>query len=103
MDISLILQKNYSGCAWSLDGNEYEGLVWLDDSAKPTEKELKAQWADVEYQAAYDAVTVARQTAYAAVGGSDGVFFQYQRGEKTEQEWLDAVAVINAANPYPVK
>lgn len=60
-------------------------------------------WEADTYQREYDAVTEARATAYAAVGGSDGIFFQYQRGEKTEQEWLDAVQAINDANPYPVK
>lgn len=32
---------------------------------------------------------------------SDPIFFQWQRGEKTEQEWLDAVQAVNDANPYP--
>ena len=31
---------------------------------------------------------------------SDPIFFQYQRGIKTQQEWLDAVAVIQAKYPY---
>ena len=53
------------------------------------------------YQREVDAVTEARHAAYTAVGGSDSIYMQYQRGEKTEQEWLDAVAAINDANPYP--
>lgn len=32
---------------------------------------------------------------------SDPIFFQYQRGAKTEQEWLDAVKAVDEANPYP--
>jgi hypothetical protein len=31
---------------------------------------------------------------------SDPIFFQYQRGTKTEQEWLDAVALVEAKYPY---
>lgn len=31
---------------------------------------------------------------------SDPVFFQYQRGIKTQQEWLDAVAAVQAKYPY---
>lgn len=103
MDISLILTKNYSDKQWVLDGNEYSGLEWLDNSPKPTEKELDSQWPDVEYQAKYDAVSATRHAAYIAPGGSDSVFMKYQRGEATEQEWLDAVQAINDANPYPVK
>lgn len=31
---------------------------------------------------------------------SDPIFFQYQRGIKTQQEWLDAVAAVQAKYPY---
>jgi hypothetical protein len=103
MDIALILAKNYVGAQWSLNGDDYSGLVWLDDSVKPTEKELQAQWADVKYAIELDAVKSARHSAYIAPNGSDAVFMKYQRGEATEQEWLDAVQAINDANPYPVK
>lgn len=42
-----------------------------------------------------------RQAAYQR--DADPIFMQYQRGEKTEQDWLDAVQAIKDANPYPVK
>lgn len=32
---------------------------------------------------------------------SDPLFFGWQRGENTEQEWLDAVQAVKDANPYP--
>jgi hypothetical protein len=103
MDIVLILANNYAGAEWSLTGDSYAGLNWLDESAKPTEAELESQWADVQYKVAYDAVSASRHSAYVAPNGSDSVFMQYQRGQATEQEWLDAVAAINTANPYPVQ
>lgn len=103
MDIALILATNYPGTQWALTGNKYASLEWLDESPKPSEAELESQWAGVQYQVQYDAVTSARHAAYTAAGGSDSVYMQYQRGEKTEQEWLDAVQAINDANPYPVK
>lgn len=53
------------------------------------------------YQREYDAVTVARQAGYQQT--SDPIFMQYQRGEATEQAWLDAVQAVKDANPYPVK
>jgi hypothetical protein len=31
---------------------------------------------------------------------SDPIFFQYQRGSKTEQEWLDAVNAVKTQFPY---
>ena len=58
-------------------------------------------WAASAYQREYDAVTAMRQAEYQKI--SDPVFMQYQRGESTEQEWLDAVQAVKDAHPYPVK
>lgn len=58
-------------------------------------------WEAGAYQREYDAVTETRQQQYAKL--SDPIFMQYQRGEATEQEWLDAVQAVKDANPYPVK
>ena len=41
----------------------------------------------------------ARAAAYA--NEADPLFFKYQRGEATEQEWLDKVEEIRARYPYP--
>lgn len=46
-------------------------------------------------------VEFARKAAYGSI--SDPIFFQWQRGEKTKEEWLASVQAINDANPYPVK
>lgn len=32
---------------------------------------------------------------------ADPLFFQWQRGDATEQEWLDAVQAVKDAHPYP--
>lgn len=42
-------------------------------------------------------VRMQRQSAYQAE--ADPLFFKYQRGEATEQEWLDKVAEIKARFP----
>lgn len=102
-DYALVLTVNYPGTSWIMNGDDYAGLEWLDKSPKPTQDELDSQLADVQYKVAYDAVSVSRHAAYVAPNGSDAMFMKYQRGEATEQEWLDAVAAINDANPYPVK
>jgi hypothetical protein len=103
MNIANILSKNYPNTKWVLNGDDYSGLEWLSDSDKPTEKQLKNQWAEVKYEIELDEVKAARHAAYIAPSGSDAVFMKYQRGEATEQEWLDAVQAINDAHPYPVK
>jgi hypothetical protein len=44
IDYSLILSTNYIDKQWSLLGNSYDGIEWHDDSLKPTQAELDAQW-----------------------------------------------------------
>jgi hypothetical protein len=99
MDIPSILTAKYGGAEWSLNGDEYAGLTWLSDSPKPTEAELEALWPEVQYDNAYKAVEQARAIAYRET--SDPIFFQYQRGDATEAEWLAAVQAVKDQHPYP--
>lgn len=58
MDITKALVNLRPGAQWSLNGDEYEGLVWLDEiQTKPTEEEvnqeierLKAEYEKKKYQ-----------------------------------------------------
>jgi hypothetical protein len=99
MDIALILTRKYFGAEWYTDAEGYEGLHWLSDTAKPTEAELEALWPTVQYEVAYAQVEQARQVAYQQT--SDPLFFEYQRGDATEGEWLAAVQAVKDAHPYP--
>jgi len=101
MDISQILYINFPGAEWTLNGDEYSGLNWLDDSPKPTENELEKLWAETQYKVACDLISKERRNAY--ISESDPIFFQYQRGEKSKEEWLAAVQAVNARYPMPVK
>lgn len=58
-------------------------------------------WQAGAYQREFDTVTATRQFYYQR--DTDPIFMQYQRGEATEQEWLDAVQAVKDANPYPVQ
>ena len=44
MDIANILTSLRPGEIWSLDGDSYKGLVWLDTTVKPTLQELEIAW-----------------------------------------------------------
>jgi len=99
MDIIKILTKKYPGAQWVLSGSDYSGLEWLDESPKPTKKELEALWPEVQAETARAEVERARQAAYQQT--ADPLFFEYQRGDATEQEWLDAVQAVKDAHPYP--
>ena len=94
-----MLSARYGDKVWSLVGNEYENITWYDESKEPTLAELEALWPGVEYEMAYAQVEQARAQAYRET--SDPIFFEYQRGDKTEAEWLAAVQAVKTANPYP--
>lgn len=98
-DYIAVLLTNYPGAQWSLSGNDYATLVWHDDTPKPTQAELDAAWPAVEQ--ARMQVEVDRQRHAAYVAESDPLFFQWQRGEATEQAWRDKVAEIQARYPDP--
>ena len=99
IDYAAVLLANYAGSEWTLDGEDYSGLTWLSDTPKPTQAELDAAWPQVDYDNQVTAVETARRTAYEQQ--SDGLFFEWQRGNGTEAAWREAVAAVKAANPYP--
>lgn len=99
IDYAAILTANYAGSQWTLDNNDYATLVWLSATPKPTQAELDAQWPQVDYANQYAAVEAARRTAYEQQ--SDGLFFEWQRGDGTEAAWRAAVAAVKTAHPYP--
>ena len=99
VDYTAVLVANYPTARWTLDGDTYDGLTWLDDTPKPTQAELDAAWPQVDYDNQYAAVEQARLVAYEQT--SDPIFFKWQRGDATEAEWRAAVAKVKADNPYP--
>jgi hypothetical protein len=99
IDYSLILATNYPGAQWTLNGDNYDGLVWLDDTPQPTQAELDAAWPQVQYDQQVASVEAARLSAYEKE--SDPLYFKWQRGDATEAEWRAAVAKVKADNPYP--
>lgn len=48
IDYSLILVTHYSGKQWSLNGDTYEGLDWLDETPKPTQEQLDELWLSTQ-------------------------------------------------------
>jgi hypothetical protein len=99
MDIAIILTIKFPGTVWSLNGDEYSGLEWLDNSPKPSKKQLEALWPEVQHEVAVSQLAQARRAAYVAT--CDPLFFGWQRGENTEQDWLDAVQTVKDEHPYP--
>jgi hypothetical protein len=99
IDYTAILTANYPGAQWTLDGDTYDGLKWLDSTPKPTQAELDALWPATAYNAQVTEVETTRRTQYEAQ--SDGLFFEWQRGTNTKEAWEAAVQAVKDANPYP--
>ena len=67
-DYGLILSVNYPNTQWSLNGDSYDGLVWLSDTPKPTQEELDALWPSTQDKLAKDSC---KSTAKDKLAASD--------------------------------
>jgi hypothetical protein len=65
----------------------------------PEEQAERDAWAAEAPARERKAVEDQRRAAYQTE--SDPLFFGWQRGDNTEQEWLDAVEAVKQAHPYP--
>jgi hypothetical protein len=82
------------------DADEYaENVEWHDPRPQPSWDDIQAAQATVEKNEATAEAKEQRAVAYREE--ADPLFFGWQRGEKTEEEWLDKVAEIRARYPYP--
>ena len=97
IDYSQILIRNYPHAKWSLNGETYAGLNWLDSSPKPSQEELDALWPQIQTAIKNQQADFNRHNAY--VKEADPLFFKAQRGEATMEEWQAKVAEIKAQYP----
>jgi hypothetical protein len=61
IDYTLILMSKYAGKEWILDGDDYTGLTWLDESPKPSKATLDNLWLEVQAQLIADKENKAAQ------------------------------------------
>jgi hypothetical protein len=59
IDYMAILSRRYAGTEWTLNGEEYTGLTWMSDSAKPSKTTLDGLWASVQQEIADEATAKA--------------------------------------------
>lgn len=86
---------------WVVRGKFYDGIEWLDSvQTQPTEEEVNAEIFRLEAELPNKLAKESRAIAYRKE--ADPLFFKAQRGEATEQEWLDKVAEIQQRYPYEV-
>ncbi len=70
IDYAIVLTRRYADKQWTLNGDDYEGLTWLDDSTKPTKTKLDSLWAEVQQEIADEktAKVAARNAVIAKLG-----------------------------------
>jgi len=65
IDYAAILSRKYVGSEWTLNGDDYQGLVWLSDTSKPTKKQLDDLWPEVQSEMAAEVEAKAQAKASA--------------------------------------
>jgi len=71
---------------------ENDDTIIIERPMTKEEKAERAQWAKEQPAKEKAMAEEARRQGYTRI--SDPVFFQWQRGEKTEQDWHDAIAEV---------
>ena len=71
---------------------------WENDAWVCIDQPTVDAWLQGQKDAVNEAQKKKRFAAYTVE--SDPIFFKSQRGEATNQEWLDAIAAIDARFPY---
>jgi hypothetical protein len=99
MDIAKVLQKIRPNSVWSLNNNDYQKLLWRSEDEKPSLKEIKNAWKEIETDLEVERLSNLRKKAYQEE--SDPLFFEYQRGDIEKSEWIAKVEEIKARFPFP--
>jgi hypothetical protein len=98
-DYAAVLTAIRGDKRWTLEGDDYDGLVWLDESPKPTRKTLDDAWPQIEHDREVARIEQLRRARYQAE--TDGLFFEAQREGGDLTAWQAAVDQIKADLPYP--
>jgi hypothetical protein len=77
---------------------DYDAIDWQDERPQPSRAECDEAWPDIRVDLQVAAAQRNRSIAYR--DEADPLFFKWQRGEGTEQEWLDKVQEIRDRHPY---
>ena len=97
------LESLRSGSEWVLRENDERtdfDLTWYDtEQTAPTKEEIRAEVARLTANQPRKEAEVNRSAAYR--NESDPLFFKYQAGEVTKEEWLAKREEIKDRYPYP--
>lgn len=98
MDLVKVINYLRPGSAHVIVDNNYDTMQWLSEGQAPTYEECVEAWPTVQAQIANKQAESDRRRAFTSE--ADPLYFGWQRGENSEQEWLDKCAEIRARYPY---
>lgn len=92
-DLAAAIISLRPSCAWSLVGEDWEGLTWNDDPAlKPTKEEVEAEALRLQQLAPMQAV---RRVRNAKLKECDWIIIRsMSRNEPVPQEWVDYMQAL---------
>lgn len=95
--ISEVLVKLRPSSSWSMSGDNYEDIVWLDQEIEcPTKEEIETELASL--QAAHDALKYQRDRAAAYPSITDQLDIIYHQGIEA---WKEKINEIKLKYPKP--
>lgn len=99
MDLHRVIRVLRPDAEFTINGDGYEGLTWIGPGEPPTLAECEATWPTVHTELLRAETETERRAAFETE--ADPLFFEWQRGEGTEQAWRDKVEEIRQRYPYP--
>jgi len=98
MDITKALLSLCPNAQWTLNGDSYDGLEWLDtNTTAPTEAEIQAEAARL--QAEYEANQYQRDRASAYPSIQEQLDLLYWDKINGTDNWEQAIAAVKAEYP----
>ena len=94
----LILATNYADKQWSMSGDSYSGLVWHDESPKPTKEELDGQWVSVQSKIIANQYKPKRQAEYPSIGDQLDALW---KGGSAAEAMLAQIQAVKTKYPKP--
>ena len=93
--IAKVLQIIRPGAQWSLNGDDYDGLIWLDAvQAKPTAEEIEAATSGVKVSILANQYKQLRAAAYPSIPDQlDAIFHGGIEG------WMAEIQAVKDAYP----
>lgn len=100
IQLAKAIQRLNSKARYTLKGGDLDTLYWAEDheGVKPSPEEILAEYARLEAEAPVQRIKDLRRAAYSVE--ADPLFFKWQAGEVTKEEWETARETVKTKHPY---